>query len=66
MQGWFDRIQQRTADEKNQSRMRYEAEYMPEDEVAPVYGIRKTNVPKNRTTHEAPVPAADRVAQEIR
>lgn len=58
MQRWFDRIQQRTADEKNRSRMRYEAEYLPEDELAPVYGIRKTN--------EMVAPVADREKQENR
>lgn len=36
----FDRIQDRTLDKKNASRMWYEAQYLPEDERGPKYGFR--------------------------
>lgn len=41
IQAEFDRIQAKTLDAKNESRLGYERQYLPEDELMPVYGIRK-------------------------
>lgn len=43
IQAAFDAIQAKTIDAKNESRMWYEAQYLPENELTPVYGIRKPN-----------------------
>jgi radical SAM superfamily enzyme YgiQ (UPF0313 family) len=42
LQAEFDRIQLKTLAAKNASRNWYEAQYLPEDAVAPAYGFRKT------------------------
>ncbi len=41
LQAAFDRIQGKTLAAKNASREWYEAQYLPADEVGPVYGVRK-------------------------
>jgi anaerobic magnesium-protoporphyrin IX monomethyl ester cyclase len=41
IQGAFDEIQNRTLEVKNSTRHYYEAQYLPENELAPVYGFRK-------------------------
>ena len=40
IQASFDVIQNKTLDAKNASRMWYEAQYLPADELAPAYGFR--------------------------
>jgi anaerobic magnesium-protoporphyrin IX monomethyl ester cyclase len=41
VQAAFDRVQEKTLEAKNASRYWYEAQYLPEDELTPVYGVRK-------------------------
>lgn len=41
IQAEFDRIQAKTLDAKNKSRLEYERQYLPEDELLPVYGVEK-------------------------
>lgn len=50
----FDKIQNKTLDAKNESRRWYEAQYLPEDETAPVYGFRKTVSDSSHTTENKP------------
>jgi radical SAM superfamily enzyme YgiQ (UPF0313 family) len=50
----FDKIQHKTLDAKNNSRRWYEAQYLPEDETVPVYGIRKTVPDFSSNTHGEP------------
>lgn len=39
----MNKVQERTLHRRSASRSWYEAQYLPEDEVTPVYGFRKTN-----------------------
>ena len=42
MHAAFDAIQNKTLNAKNESRRWYEAQYLPESDTAPIYGLRKT------------------------
>ena len=41
IQGAFDRVQNKTLSTKNESRNYYEAQYLPAEDVAPVYGFKQ-------------------------